>query len=306
MPQNQSAIRYVKIAIGIVASVTAAAFALPFLYFTFRFVKSDCTLARAIESIRYVGSPNAGERIRKTRAIIQSDPGAGLNLVRTSNGTYWVPIGTELPLTTFLGQQAERIYGDAVRGVHAGDIVLDCGANVGVYTRIALDTGAKLVVAIEPAPDNLESLRRNFAPEIQAGKVILYPKGVWNKDEVLTFHVFPHNSGADSLFAGVPNSQSNVIQVPLTTIDNLVDELHLPRVDFIKMDIKGAAPQALTGAQRTLAKFHPRMAVSTEEPLDAPSKIRGPIRSGWPNYREECGQCFIFREGFFAQVMFYR
>ena len=69
--------------------------------------------------------------------------------------------------------------------VKSGDIVLDCGANVGVYTRVALDRGARTVVAIEPAPENIESLRRNFKEEIAAGRVIVYPKGVWDKDEML-------------------------------------------------------------------------------------------------------------------------
>jgi FkbM family methyltransferase len=34
-------------------------------------------------------------------------------------------------------------------------VVLDCGANVGVHTREALERGAKLVVAIEPAPERM-------------------------------------------------------------------------------------------------------------------------------------------------------
>jgi len=82
--------------------------------------------------------------------------------------------------------------------VRSGDVVLDCGANVGVYTRDALDSGAKLVVAIEPAPENIECLRRNFAPEVAAGRVIVYPKGVWDKDDFLTLNVDPNNSAADS------------------------------------------------------------------------------------------------------------
>jgi hypothetical protein len=61
-----------------------------------------------------------------------------------------------------------------------------CGAHIGVYIREALSLGAKLVVAVEPALENLECLRRNFATEIAAGRVIVYPKGVWDREEVLT------------------------------------------------------------------------------------------------------------------------
>src|SRR5260370_17207178 len=37
--------------------------------------------------------------------------------------------------------------------------------------------------------------------------------------------------------------------LPLTTIDKIVSELALDRVDFIKMDIEGAEPNALRGAR---------------------------------------------------------
>ena len=83
-------------------------------------------------------------------------------------------------------------------GVRKGDIVLDCGANLGTFTRTALDRGAKTVVAIEPAPENLECIRRSFKDEIASGRVILYPKGVWDKDDVLTLHIHHDNSAADS------------------------------------------------------------------------------------------------------------
>ena len=51
-----------------------------------------------------------------------------------------------------LAEQAAQDLRDRRADVRAGDIVLDCGANIGVYTRVALNRGAKLVVAIEPAP----------------------------------------------------------------------------------------------------------------------------------------------------------
>src|SRR6185437_7342621 len=41
------------------------------------------------------------------------------------------------------------------------------------------------------------------------------------------------------------------------SIDMLIDELSIDRVDLIKMDIEGAEPRALRGALRTLARFRP-------------------------------------------------
>jgi FkbM family methyltransferase len=38
------------------------------------------------------------------------------------------------------------------------------------------------------------------------------------------------------------------MQLPVTTIDHLVEELQLGRVDYIKMDIEGSEREALKGA----------------------------------------------------------
>ena len=111
---------------------------------------------------------------------------------QTSEGDYWIPAGNGEVLPVLLAQQQADEYGNASQGVRGGDIVLDCGAHVGVYTRKALKAGARLVVAIEPAPVNVECLRRNLSEEISAGRVILYPKGVWDKEELLPL-LAPHS-----------------------------------------------------------------------------------------------------------------
>ncbi|MBZ5581727.1 MAG: FkbM family methyltransferase [Acidobacteriia bacterium] len=201
----------------------------------------------------------------------------GLEQWRTSMGTYWIPQGSSTALFYDLSEQHRKIYGAGERGARSGDVVLDCGANVGVYTREALDRGAKLVVAIEPAPENVEVLRRNFAPEMAAGRVIVYPKGVWDKDDVLKLQVDPRNSARDSFVADLSGPGVHSIDIPLTTIDKLVAELNLPRVDFIKMDIEGAERKAVAGASHTIAQYHPRMALclyhEPGDPLDVPATV---------------------------------
>src|SRR5262249_48747180 len=138
-----------------------------------------------------------------------------------------------------LSEQESKVYGDGPRRVKPGDIVLDCGANVGVFTREALDAGASLVVSIEPSARNVECLRRNFATEVAAGKVIVYPKGVWDKDDEMVMYVYK-NSALDSFVMNGRTEESGR-PVPqkfkVTTIDEIANELKLPRVDFIKMDI---------------------------------------------------------------------
>lgn len=229
------------------------------------------------------------DRILGASRLLEKDP-AGLHLWETPKGRFWVPKGSDYGLHWDLAEQERKIYGTGARAVRAGDVVLDCGANVGVCVREALAAGARLVVAIEPAPENLECLRRNVAAQVQAGRVIIYPKGVWDKDDLLPLNVDPENAAADSFVIrtkkGIPGPT-----LPLTTIDKLVAELRLERVDFIKFDIEGAEQRALTGARETLVRYRPRMAISSYHRPDDPERIPLLVRAAWSGYRMECGPC---------------
>ncbi len=216
----------------------------------------------------------------------------GFVLTSTPDGDYWVPSAedaTVLPL--LLAQEASKIYASGSTPVLPGDIVLDGGAHVGVFVRVSLRAGAKLVVAIEPAPENIECLRRNFKAEIAGGRVIVYPKGVWNKDDVLPMHK-NRNSAGDSFVLELDPGQP-VINLPLTTIDKLTTELALPRVDYIKLDIKGAEVQAINGAARVLAKFRPRLATASEHFERDRIDIPNAVLVANPAYVTECGACYI-------------
>jgi len=229
------------------------------------------------------------DRILAASREIEKDP-AGYHLWDTPKGRYWMPAGSDYVLPFNLAEQERKIYGTGERAVRKGDVVLDCGANVGVYTREALEAGASLVVAIEPAPENIECLRRNFAAEIAAKRVILYPKGVWDKDDEMVINVDPQNSAADSFLiqreGGIRGAK-----VPLVAIDKMVRELNLPRVDYIKMDIEGAEQRALVGARETLARYHPRLALSAYHTPADPERIPALVRAAWSGYRMECGPC---------------
>jgi FkbM family methyltransferase len=229
-----------------------------------------------------------GANIVAQAHVIRSDD--KLNLWRTSRGEWWVPKGSEKQVLLFLAQQQNKIYGEGSWGIRMGDVVLDCGANIGVYTREALDEGASQVIAIEPAPVNVECLRRNFAREIEEKRVVVAAVGVWDKDDVLPLYEDPDNSGADSFIIRAATDRITT-NIPLTSIDKLSKQLRLPRVNYIKMDIKGATARALNGARGVLMSQRPRLALSTEELEDNPVEIRSLVLSLQPSYRMACGLC---------------
>ena len=100
----------------------------------------------------------------------------GLELWQTPKGPYWIPRGNRYVLPFNLAELEMAIYGRADHFVRRGDIVLDCGASDGDFTRTALAAGAELVISIEVSPAAIECLRRNLTREIANGRVVVYPR----------------------------------------------------------------------------------------------------------------------------------
>ena len=266
-----------------------------------------CPLKQSVSIRHVVNELNATTKKIDSQSTIEvKEPNGGLWRWKTPYGTFWAPPETSVPF--LLSEQATRIYGTGERRVRKGDVVLDCGANVGTFTREALNAGAKLVVAIEPSERNVEALRRSFAAEIAQGKVIVYPKGVWHREEELKFFVYG-NSALDSFVMPErveEKAKPREVRLPVTSIDLIVAELKLERIDFIKMDVEGAERNAMEGAQGTLAQFHPRMSIALENLPDDQYVVPPLVLKAWAGYRQECGRCTLAPNGLIQpDVMFF-
>ncbi len=202
-------------------------------------------------------SPTPGS----TATLLEEDPAAGLELWDTRLGRLWIPRPGDYVIKHLEWEQTvQKVYDHPLVHVRTGDVVIDCGAHIGGFTRIALQAGARLVVAIEPEESNLVAFRRNLEPELKQGKVKLIGKGIWDSNGKLPLHV--SNTG-DSHSMVVPQNAGREETIEVTTLDALLAELKLSRVDFIKMDIEGAERKALRGAGRTLQRWKPRLAISS-------------------------------------------
>ena len=125
-----------------------------------------------------------------------------------------------------------------------GDVVIDCGANVGDFKLYFRQLGVAVdYVGIEPGPREFEALQRNVAPST------VHNVGLWNEDGELTFYI--SSKGADSSLIEPP-SYDSVSTVPIRRLDGLVD---YPRIKLLKIEAEGAEPEALEGSQRLLERI---------------------------------------------------
>jgi hypothetical protein len=79
-------------------------------------------------------------------------------------------------------------------------------------------------------------------------------------------------------------------------IDDVVQELSLPRVDFIKMDIEGAEMKALQGAASVLRRYRPQMAIAvehTDDWLRNARNVRDLILNINPKYQWSAGPYIV-------------
>jgi FkbM family methyltransferase len=222
------------------------------------------------------------------------------DLVEGGPRSFWVrSAGRDMDgrhlIAYLLAQHAMLAANAPERHVQKGDVVVDVGGHVGVFTDLALQRGAEKVVAIEPEPGNFECLQRNFKREIEQGRVVLVQAGAWSKPGSITLRINNSNSGMPTMVLKSEES-SEEVQVPVRPLDDIVQELALSRIDLIKMDIEGAEAEALKGAASILRRFRPRVVLDSNHHPDDGIKLPALIRSLNPAYSSQCGPCEFHEE----------
>jgi len=139
--------------------------------------------------------------------------------------------------------------------VGKGDVFVDVGANVGLFTLKAAPQAGR-IVAVEPGAEAGGQLDANIALN-RFDNVAVVRKALSDTpgNAALFHNPLGHDPQAYSLVSDGSDAGSETVEV--TTLDLLVRDLALPRVDCIKIDVEGAEGQVIAGATDTLAAFHP-------------------------------------------------
>jgi FkbM family methyltransferase len=142
-----------------------------------------------------------------------------------------------------------------------GMIVVDAGANEGLYTVLAAHRvgPSGLVLAVEPSLREIPRLRANLALNaFQHVRVIEAALSDQTGTGVLHLANDEH-AGQNTLgrFIYEGTAAGTTQPVALTTLDCLAAREALPRVDLVKIDVEGAEMKVLRGGEITLRRHRP-------------------------------------------------
>jgi FkbM family methyltransferase len=164
-------------------------------------------------------------------------------------------------------QYAYKLNGNEIVAVEKDDVILDIGACWGdTALYFAHKTGCKgKVYSFEFIPDNIKlfNINKSFNPNL-ADQIELVERPVSN---ITGNTIYYKDQGPGSKieihpFEGQTGTTTTI------TVDDLIKQYNINKVDFIKMDIEGAEPFALEGAIETIKKFRPKLAIAIYHSMD--------------------------------------
>jgi FkbM family methyltransferase len=125
-----------------------------------------------------------------------------------------------------------------------GDVVVDCGANVGELRYCFLDGRQDVeYIGIEPSPLEYRCLEENVAP------AATFNLGLWDSDGELDFYL--SSQMADSSLIEPPEYDERV-RVPTKRLDSL---LAGRKIRLLKLEAVGAEPEAIAGCDALLGSI---------------------------------------------------
>lgn len=165
-------------------------------------------------------------------------------------------------------------------------IVIDIGANVGVFSIFAAISGAKKIYAFEPVSKTFEILKKNIKINNLEDKIIVINEGLGEKEkeEYIKFN-FAGDGTATVNKNLKKKNEKNKVKIKITTLDNFVKQNKIPKVDFIKIDVEGYEENVLLGAKETIKKWKPILSFSAYHLPTDKERLPKIVKSIRPDYK---------------------
>lgn len=159
-----------------------------------------------------------------------------------------------------------------------GDIVLDIGANVGLYSVLmGVAVGQSgCVFSFEPSPANVLRLRKNLERN-NLSTANVFPCALGESDGQMVLHLAedPAYPSLVEVESGLSNGTDIAVQV--NSLDGVWEKSGRPMVSFAKIDVEGAEIAVIRGASNFLSVCKPMMLIEANSPQQL-EQISGLLR----------------------------
>jgi FkbM family methyltransferase len=155
-------------------------------------------------------------------------------------------------------------------------VVYDIGANTGLYSVIAAKVNrANRVIAFEPFPPVMHHLRSTLRVNRCTSAVAVEPVAVGSAAGTAPLYIPLQDHGlvetSSTLSADFKDEYSEVIQVPVVTIDSFDAQRHPGRATVLKIDVESLEAEVLQGAVGVMRRDRPVVFCEVLPKGDAPA-----------------------------------
>ena len=148
-----------------------------------------------------------------------------------------------------------------------GDVFIDIGANIGLYSLYASKLLGKdgKVISFEPYLTNYNRLKKNVSLN-QSENIVLEKLAIFqNKTQISMFYDDKEaNHGMASSYL-TEYSCSEIVET--VSLDVYLKNQSFTSIDLIKIDIEGGEYPALLGMKETLMKYQPKLLIEIDNEI---------------------------------------
>ncbi len=164
---------------------------------------------------------------------------------------------TQWRVQTFFTKEPETVAW--IGTFEAGDVLVDVGANVGMYTIWAAKAARARVFAFEPESQNFALLNRNIVANGLSDRAVAFCLALSDETRFDRLHISRfeigqscHSFGEKVDFRLQPHDFALSQGAVSTAMDALVQQQTIPVPNHIKVDVDGFEHKVLRGAATTL------------------------------------------------------
>ncbi len=138
--------------------------------------------------------------------------------------------------------------------ISPNDWVIDVGACEGFFTRYAFHKKGNVCV-IEAVPDLIEAIKLTLSYNKISGAVLVNGLlGNSSGSSLISIDLNHISISHESKEKGIP--------IRKFTLDELINQRVIPRIDFIKADVEGAELEVIKGAVNSILKYKPKISLA--------------------------------------------